>query len=150
MPNRIAIIDPYFDPSEPRHNVRGDDGVAFGNVSDSHRYLAVVKIMTNVYQAHRTGTVSSLQVRKRMSQQTSPARQRNSYRALSKRGFCRVHCLENPPSLGTFLQPLRTHHSGGIIAPYGLDDFSSGATHNAKDDLQPMSKVSTRGVGSSM
>jgi len=140
--NRIALIDPYFDPSEPRFLETFVEmmKIAFGP-SRCLGTLPIVSIMTNVYQAHRPrdGEFTDSQKANVAADLTHKANQHLP--AHFPRGaFVDFLCLENPPSGDSFHNRFVLTDVGGIIAPYGLDDFSGGSGHNAKDDLQPMSK----------
>lgn len=140
--NKIVLIDPYFDPSEPRFLATFEETmkIAFG-ASRCIETWPSVTIMTNVYQAHRQrdGEFTASQKANVAADLTHKANQ-HLPRHLPKGACVDFYCLENPPSGDAFHNRFVLTDVGGVIAPYGLDDFSSGATHNAKDDLQPMSK----------
>lgn len=140
--NKIALIDPYFDPSEPRFLTTFEEmmKIAFG-ASRCIETWPSVTIMTNVYQVHRQrdGEFTASQKANVAGDLTHKANQHLP--GLLPKGACvDFYCLENPPSGDAFHNRFVLTDVGGVIAPYGLDDFSSGATHNAKDDLHPMSK----------
>lgn len=140
--NMIALIDPYFDPSEPRFLATFTEmmKLAFGpsRCIDDRPF---VSIMTNVYQAHRSrdGEFTSAQKANVAADLTHKAQQFLPA-SLPRGAFVDFYCLENPPSGDSFHNRFVLTDVGGVIAPYGLDDFTSGAAHNARDDLQPMSK----------
>lgn len=138
----IVLVDPYFDPSAPRFRATFTEmmRIAFG----ATRCIAEspsVSIMTSVYQAHRPreGEFTASQKAKvaadlnRKANLHLPAH-------LPKGSFVDFLCLENPPSGDAFHNRFVLTDVGGVIAPYGLDDFSGGGAHSARDDLQPMSK----------
>ena len=140
--NRIALVDPYFDPSEPRFLMTFMEmmKIAFGPSRCIGAWPSV-SIMTNVYQAHRPrdGEFTASQKANVAADLTHKATQYLPEH-VPKGAFVDFYCLENPPSGDSFHNRFVLTDVGGIIAPYGLDDFSSGAAHNARDDLQPMSK----------
>lgn len=140
--NKIALIDPYFDPSESRFLATFTEmmKIAFG----SSRCIGAwpsVSIMTNVYQAHRPrdGEFTASQKANVAADLTHKAVQHLPAH-LPKGAFIDFLCLENPPSGDAFHNRFVLTDVGGVIAPYGLDDVSGGAAHNARDDLQLMSK----------
>lgn len=145
--NKIVLVDPYFDPSEPRFLATFEEmmKIAFG-ASRCIETLPSVTIMTNVYQAHRRqdGEFTASQKANVAADLTHKANQHLPGH-LPKGALVDFYCLEHPPSGDAFHNRFVLTDVGGVIAPYGLDDCSSGATHNAKDDLQPMSKGAYEG-----
>lgn len=140
--NKIVLVDPYFDPSEPRFlaTFSAMMKIAFG-VSRCIKEWPSVSIMTNVYQAHRPRE-SEFTERQKVNVAAELTRKANQHLPahLPKGAFVDFLCLENPPSGDAFHNRFVLTDVGGVVAPYGLDDTSGGVAHNARDDLQPMSK----------
>lgn len=140
--NKIVLVDPYFDPSEPRFLATFTEmmKVAFG-ASRCIDAWPSVSIMTNVYQAHRARD-GEFTARQKANVAAELIRKANQHLPahLPRGASVEFLCLENPPSGDAFHNRFVLTDVGGVIAPYGLDDFSGGAAHNARDDLQPMSK----------
>lgn len=140
--NKIVLVDPYFDPSEPRFLATFTEmmKIAFGS-SRCIGARPLVSIMTSVYQVHRTrdGEFTKIQ-KERVAKDLIDKANQHLPEHLPKGAVVEFFCLGNPLSGDAFHNRFVLTDVGGIIAPYGLDECTGGAAHNARDDLQLMSK----------
>jgi hypothetical protein len=140
MASKIVLVDPYFDANEQRYR---DSLVALvGQALRMPRSVAAdpeIVIVTGVDQMHREreGEFTGEQIA-RVAANLRASAERQLPRCLP--AGCRVQLVVLKNRLGA--DPMHNRFVltdvGGVIVPYGLDDYTRAEAHTVRDDLQPM------------
>jgi len=142
MARQIVLVDPYFDPDKERFLTSFAEmmrRVFFSELAIT-RSLRIV-LMTGVEQKHqaRDGVFTPEQKR-RVADDLRVKAERVLPAFLPKGVVMDFYCLTNPERGDPLHNRFVLTDVGGVIVPYGLDDYDSVKAHDAKDDLQPMHK----------
>jgi hypothetical protein len=138
----IVLVDPYFKADQPRYistffalincAMAGRD-LTKGNLS--------VTLMTGVEQSHnpRDGEFTEQQ-KQRVANDLCVKAQEHISKLLPLGLVLNFYCLQNPIKGDPLHNRFVLTDIGGVIVPYGLDEYKPGEKHEAMDDLQPMQK----------
>lgn len=139
---RIVLVDPYFNASKPRYTTSFAEimKVIF-STADRVAQPPEITILTGVQQSHKPSEGDFTPQQKASVANDLCGKAISALPRLMPKGVrVTFSCLQNP----AFGDPLHNRfvltEIGGVVVPYGLDDYDSEVAHDAKDDIQPMLK----------
>lgn len=135
----IHLVDPYFDfdPKEPRflNTLIEITNQAIG----SHRAVQctpLIRIVTGVERNGKTNYQEAENFAKNIYKRAIQYLPKKIPNGISIQLIVLKNATQGNPLHNRFLLT----DTGGVIIPYGLDDYDREHNHNAEDDLEPMHK----------
>lgn len=142
MARQVVLVDPYFDADKERFVASFAEIMrrVFCN-EQAITHSPQIALMTGVQQKHnpREGEFTPEQ-KKRVADDLRVKAMKELPKHLPKGAVVEFYCLQNPEMGDPLHNRFVLTDVGGVVVPYGLDDYGSGKAHEAKDDLQPMHK----------